>query len=613
MAGRVKTLWQIMRGQRLRYGGAILAILLSTFFMYLRPLICKGAIDYLIIAEDFKAPAFVRRIIAWLGGRSLLAQNLWIAAGAVVLVTVASGVFMYLKGRWSAVASESIAQRLRDRLYDHLQQLPCSYYDRAQTGDLVQRCTSDVETIRLFLSRQAVEMGRAVILITTVLPIMLSLDLRMTLLSVISIPIIVVFATIFFIKIKSNFQQMDEAEGRMTSQLQENLRGVRVVRAFARQEFERQKFGSSNAEYRQRWSRLIDLMGWYWPLSDVLCVAQVGLVLFSGAYFVAQGDLSVGTLYAFVAYVNIFLWPVRNTGRILAELGKAMVSLSRVQEVLSEKPESDELSVAAKSVPGQSVRGDISFEHVSFSHGQDVPVLKDVSFQVKEGQTLAILGPSGSGKSTLINLLLRLYDYKVGAIRLDGIELRELPRKYVRSQIGVVLQEPFLYSRSLRENIKLGHSSAPDEEMASAAALACIHDSIIDFEKGYDTVVGERGITLSGGQRQRVALARAVLKNPPILILDDALSSVDVKTEQLVLRALRERHGHRTTLVIAHRLTTLAQADMILVLDNGQVAQSGTHSSLLREEGMYSRLWRIQSSLEERLGKDLRQRDGSDA
>ncbi|NQU75086.1 MAG: ABC transporter ATP-binding protein, partial [Planctomycetes bacterium] len=524
MLGKIGTLWQLMRGQRLRYGAAVGAMVLSTFFMYLHPLVARGVIDYVIEGKELQAPTFLRQAVEKLGGRTVLGQNLWIAAIAVVLVTAIAGYFAYLKGRWSAMASESLCMRLRDRLYEHLQRLPCSYYDNTQTGDLVQRCTSDVSTIQMFLSVQVVEIARGLILMAGVLPILLLLNVRMTLLSVAIIPVILVFGAVFFSQIRSSFKRMDESEGRMTSRLQENITGARVVRAFARGQFECENFAQRNAEYRDLWYRLIRIISWYWPCSDLMCMTQTGLVLLVGANFVTRGELTIGTLYAFIAYINMFLWPVRHMGRILADLGKALVSLGRVQEILSAEAESD-TTAADRGASAAPVRGEISFEHVSFSHNDDAEVLRDMSFHVNAGQTLAILGPSGAGKSTLIALLLRLYDHQAGAIRLDNVEIRDLPREYVRSQIGVVMQEPFLYSKTVGENIKLGSGNARDEEMVEVASAVCIHESVGEFEKGYDTLVGERGVTLSGGQRQRVALARAMLKNPPILVLDDALSS----------------------------------------------------------------------------------------
>ncbi|MCE5277916.1 MAG: ABC transporter ATP-binding protein/permease, partial [Planctomycetaceae bacterium] len=445
---------------------------------------------------------------------------------------------------------------------------------------------------------------------------------------------------VFFARVQYSFKEMDEAEGRMTAILQENLWGIRVVRAFARQEHERAKFGAGNRTYRDLWYRMIELMSWYWPISNMLTMGQQGLVLVVGGYFMARGRISIGTLYAYLAYVGMMLWPIRMLGRMLMDLGKALVSIGRVNEILDapveedsstgvppmHSPSQDNGQDARATAVGRIVVRDLYFSHASVlpvqkqehgrdahatrqEHGRDAHatadaqamVLEGVSLSVEPGQTLAIMGPSGSGKSTLVSLLLRFYDYTEGSITLDGVELSSLSRHEVRSRIGVVLQEPFLYSRTLRENIKHGRTRAADEEMIAAASAAGVHEAIVQFERGYDTLVGERGVTLSGGQRQRVAIARALLKDPPVLILDDALSSVDTQTEAAILAALEQRRGRRTTIVIAHRLATLMRADRTVVLDRGRVVQNGTHAELLQQDGLYRRLWEIQNRLDEDL------------
>jgi len=591
-----------MRGQRLRYALAIAAIFISVALMYLPPLITRTTIDHVIQRHELTGSGTVRDVVAALGGREAIAENLWMVAAAMVAIVAVAGVFIYLRGKWSAQAAESMARSLREQLYERLQHLPVAWFDTQQTGDLIQRCTSDVETVRMFLASQLVEVARAVVLLAIGLPILLALDVGLGLLSMVVLPIVIWYSMRFFANVRDSFQRVDEAEGQMTATVQENLTGVRVVRAFARQEFECERFGAKNDEYRREWYDLIHLMSIYWPVSGLMTNIQAGLVLVAGAYLAIEGRISLGTLTAFLACVGMYLWPVRRVGRILADLGKALVSLGRINAILSADAESDIADPSAESPAGRDeparppVRGEIVIEGLSFSHGH-VDVLRDISLRVEPGQTLAILGPSGSGKSTIINLLLRLYDYESGSIRLDGVELRDLPRQYVRSRIGVVLQEPFLYSRSLRENIKLGHHTAGDDAMVDAAAAACVHESIVSFDDGYDTVVGERGVTLSGGQRQRVALARALLRQPPVLILDDALSAVDTRTEAMILRALARRHGKQTTIVIAHRLTTLQHADRTVVLDGGRIVQEGTHEQLVGVPGMYRRLWQIQSAV----------------
>jgi len=521
----------------------------------------------------------------------------------VIAVTALGGAFTYLKGQWAALASESIARQLRNRLYNHLQHVSIAYHDKAQTGDLVQRCTSDVDTVRLFYQSQLVELARCFILAVLALIIFISIDWKMTPVAMAMLPVVVAFALIFFKRVQTSFKAMDEAEGAMTAVLQENLTGIRVVRAFSRQEFEIDKFEKRNRKHRDLNYHLFWIMAYYWACSDFLCLAQTALVLMVGGWRVAHGAMSVGTLVAFITLVSMLIWPVRQMGRILSELGKAMVALGRIQEILAE-PEEFSPQKSPNHVLPPRARGEITIRDLSFSHGAK-QILHGINLHVRAGETVAFLGPSGSGKTTLVNLLLRFYDYEQGSITLDGVELKDLDRKYSRSQFGVVMQEPFLYSKTLRDNIKLARHSAADTEAIEAATMAAIHESIESFDKKYDTLVGERGVTLSGGQRQRVALARALLKEAPILILDDALSAVDTRTETMILDALKRRRGKETTLVIAHRLSTLMHADKIVVLDHGKIAQMGTHEELLVQDGLYKKLWQIQGVLEEDLTREM--------
>lgn len=596
------TLWQLTEGQRLRYGAAIAAMGFSNLFVFAVPLVSRLALDH-VVGADEPSP-----IAAWfLDGASLWVGEetrnlLFVAATAIAVLTAIAGVFLYLRSRWASVASEAIVRALRNRLYIHLNRLPCAYHDRADTGDLVQRCTSDVETVRVFLSTQVVEIGRAVLLLATVLPILYWLDPTMTWISVSVFPVIIAFAIYFFRRVKVLFKEMDEAEGAMTTVLQENLTGIRVVRAFARQDFEAEKFGVKNRAYRDRNYRLIKLLASYWAVSDLLCFGQIGLVLGFGAHYLLAGDMSVGTLYAFLTFVSLVIWPVRHMGRVLTDSGKAIVSLGRLREILASEEES--YGDNSEESPARAARGEVEVRDLNFSFG-DEPVLQGISLHVPAGKTLALLGPPGSGKSTLIQLMLRLYDYDDGEILIDGVEIRSLPREEVRDGIAAVLQEPFLYSRSVRSNVGLGKGNASDEQVFGAARAACVHDAIEGFEKGYDTLVGERGVTLSGGQRQRVALARALLKESPILVLDDSLSAVDTDTETQILEALRQREGQATTFIIAHRLSSVMHADEILVFEQGRIVQRGTHESLAREPGPYQRLWQIQGALENEIVQDL--------
>jgi len=591
---KLKPIWALAGGQRLRYGAAIASLVVASCFLYLPPLVPQIVIDGVIAPPEGGADVVVTEGLRLLGGRDYLGQNLWLAALLIVGLTLVAGVFTYLRGRWSAMASEAIARSVRERVYDHLQHLPCTYFDRAKTGDLVQRATSDVETLRVFLSTQVVEIGRAVIMLTAPIPLMLAIDFRMTIASLVLIPIVTGFSLVYFRKVQAAFLKTDESEGRLTTTVQENLTGIRVVRAFARQDFEKAKFDERIREYRDLDFHLYQLHEKFWSISDCLCFLQKALVVGVGIALIIAGELGIGAFFFFLTAVSLFIWPVRMMGRILNDLGKAMVALGRLQEILEEPPESVPDRTRLPAAP-EDLAGSITFDRVTFAHCEGSPVLENVSFKVEPGQTLALLGPSGSGKSTIVNLLLRLYDYDEGSIRLDEHELRTLDRSFVRGQTAVVMQEPFLFSKTLRENLTLGRPAAGEDDVLEAASIACVHEAILAFDEGYDTRVGERGVTLSGGQRQRVALARALLQAPAILVLDDALSAVDAETETLILEALRQRHGRHTTLVIAHRLSTLMHADRILVLEHGRVVQSGTHEELRGQDGLYRRLWSIQN------------------
>jgi ATP-binding cassette subfamily B protein len=587
-------LWQQMRGFRGKYAWAIAALFVFTAINYLTPLIASATIDFALSQKPDES-RITQWIIGLMGGADFVKERLWFPALLMVLLTIFAGGFSYLKGRFAAEASDGIARRLKDRLYDHLQRLPARYHDRAETGDLIQRCTSDVETLRMALASQVVEVSNAVLLLLTALPIMILLDGRMTLVSFALVGPIILFGYVYIGEVKHLFAEVAESEGQVTRVVQENLTGLRVVRAFARQDFEIAKFAGPNKLYRDRSLKLLHLMAWYWSTSDLIVLIQQGIVLFTGAYFISKGTLTVGTLFAFIMFLNMLLWPVRQMGRTLTDLGKSVVALNRMGEILSEPEESAPQNPAT---PPSPALGKIEVTDLVFGHTEENAAINGISFTVEPGETLAILGPSGAGKSTMMHLLLRLYDYSAGSIKFDGHELGDLDRQWVRSQFSVVMQEPFLFSKTIGDNIRLGRGAAENEEIREAARLADIHDTINGFPSGYSTLVGERGVTLSGGQRQRVALARALLQDTPVLLLDDALSAVDAETEATILEALRSRHGRRTTLVIAHRLSTLAHADKVIVLEKGRIIQHGSHAELAEQDGLYRRLWTIQNALE---------------
>jgi len=601
----------ITRGNRMKFLMSILAMGAGVLFSLVMPLMLSGTIDALVSAADGKLDAPVdlpAQLGAWFnarGGVSYLLSHLWIIAVILMVCYAAGSLFNYLRGRWSAFASENIAQKLRDRLYSHLQNLSYEYHVQAQTGDLIQRCTSDVDTVRRFLSAQLTEIFRTVFMVAIAVTVMLSINTQMTLYSMILVPPLFLFAWLFFQWVQRFFKVADEAEGKMSSVLQENLTGVRVVRAFGRQKYEADKFSQANNDLYKKSIKLINLLAVYWSGSDLLALFQGAATLIIGVVVVVTypGKLTIGEMTVFVSYTGMLLWPIRQLGRILSDLGKAMVSFGRASEILLTQPEQEDPDSLRPPLDQ-----DIEFDHVGYEHEANTPVLKDVNFTVKQGQTVAILGATGSGKSTLMNLLQRLYDVKQGEIRIGGVNLNRISKSYLRSRVGLVLQEPFLYSRSVKDNIGIAKRDPSLEMVRAVARTASADDFINHFEKGYDTMVGERGVTLSGGQKQRVAIARTLLKDNDILIFDDSLSAVDTETDRAIREALKEARGElaksATTFIISHRLTTLAEADVIVVLQNGMVTQLGSHEELVKQEGLYKRIYQIQAALEEELADE---------
>ncbi len=590
---RLLFLRQFLKKNLLRYFTAIGFSGIAVLFSILNPMVISFTVDSVIGSEPMKLPDWLLQWVESFGGREALSQKLWIPGLAFVLLTLITGVFQYMKGRWVAISTENGAKIIRDTLYDHLQHMEYHEHVKEQTGDLTQRSTADVETVRKYLAGQVPQVGEIAITVVSTLVTMLSINVGLTLYSLCVIPFIFVASVVFFTKVKTTFKKVEQTDSEMHTTLQENLTGVRVVRAFGRQGYEIEKFREKNGKHRRQVRELINLMSWYWSMSDLLCMAQAAFVLFVSVSWAANGRITLGTVILFSAYIRNLIWPIRHLGRVISDMGQANVALDRIIEILEKPSESRETN-------GQTpkIKGNIQFKNVGFSYPDGTNPLKDITFEVKQGQTVGVLGPTGCGKSSLMHLLVRLFDYREGSIEIDGYELKEIDKKWLRSNIGIVLQEPFLFSKSVIENIKMANPDASMDEIENAARIAAVHDSITSFEKGYETLVGERGVTLSGGQAQRVAIARTVLKDHPILIFDDSLSAVDMETDLLIREALKERSRGVTTFIISHRIHTLAQADFTIVINQGRITQKGTHEELIRESGLYSRIWAIQSKAE---------------
>lgn len=577
--------------------GALIATIMMVIIGFLTPLLLSEIVDSILGSEPFTMPDFLMNPINDLGGRDFLRQNLWIPALALILMNIVNGVFTFIKGRSSAIASENIARKLRNDLYRHLQHLPFAYHVKAQAGELIQRCTSDVDTIRRFLAVQVMEVVNTVLMVVIAMSILLPRSVPITLYSLILVPPLFCFATWFFKMVHKSFEVADEADGVLNAVLQENLSGVRVVRAFGQQEREVEKFDRVNNDLRKKNLRLNELLAIYWGGGDAISMTQTLLTLVVCIIYACNGWITVGTLIVFTSTLGMLLFPIRQLGRTLSDAGKAMVSMKRVQAILHEEAEPDEPNALKPDL-----HGDIVFDHVSFAYPDDnVPVLRDVSFTIPAGKTAAVLGGTGSGKSTMMYLLQRLYTPTSGKITIGGVDIQQIDRKYLRAHVGLILQEPFLYSKSIRENVGITAPEQEAERIEHAADIASASGFIAKADKGWETVVGERGVTLSGGQKQRIAIARTLLKDNNILIFDDSLSAVDTETDAQIRAALRHEQKDVTTLIISHRVTTLSQADLILVLENGQITQQGTHVELCSQPGLYQRINSIQNALEEEL------------
>ncbi|MDG1113516.1 MAG: ABC transporter ATP-binding protein [Pseudomonadales bacterium] len=574
---------------------ALLAMIASFALLFTVPMITRSMLDRLTgEAPDTYLTWLQNFMPSGLSDDHALYLQLGLSGILIVLCTALAGYFVYLRGKQIAAAAEGMARRLRDTLMNHLNHLPIAFHHQADTGDLIQRCTSDIETFRVFVSGQIIEIGRAVLMLLIVTPILLSLDVTMTGVALITMPLLLLSAVLFFNRVKAMFLEVDEAEASLTTVLQENLTGIRVVRAFARQDFEAEKFGRANARFRDQNQRLMRFLGFYYGASDIVCLFQVGLILFVGAHWVLADAMTIGTLFAFITYEGMIIWPIRHMGRVLTDSGKAVVALKRMAEILSE-PEESNLEQALTA----PLSGRIKLNGVTFHHQNNPPVLSNLSLTIAAGETVALVGAPGAGKSTLIQLLLRLYDPQQGSLWVDDFDLSQLSRKSVRAQMGVVLQESFLFAGSIADNLRIGQTQASLADMTEAVTTANLLDTIDGLPNGFDALVGERGVTLSGGQRQRLAIARALLKDPAILILDDALSAVDTDTESLILDNLRRVRANRTTLIVAHRLSTVMHADRIIVLADGEVAQIGNHATLSQTPGIYRQLCELQGQVQD--------------
>ena len=561
---------------------AVFASFITTILNSLTPQIFRFTIDSVLGSNQYP----------------FLSEHLCIMALVVIGVAVMSGIFLYVGRVGTALAGETFAKNMRDALFVHVQKLPMSWHDKNQTGDIIQRCTSDVEVIRNFVVTQLLEVFRTSFLVIVSFDMMMSMNVKLSLIVLAFVPVVVLYSAIFYRLIARRFTDADEAEGELSTVVQENATGVRVVRAFGREKFEMDRFREKNDAFAKLWIKLGTLSGLYWGVGDLITGLQVVTIIVLGAVEAVRGTISVGEFVAFASYNTTLVWPIRGLGRILSDMSKAGVSFERVDYIIR----GEEEGYSEQKRKSEQLTEDIQFSHVSFSYEDGQDVLSDVSFEIPAGTTFGILGGTGSGKSTIVQLLTRLYECEEngGTIRIGGRDILEIPLEELRDKVGMVLQEPFLYSRTIKENICASRPDVSMEEIRKAAQIACVDDAIMSFPDGYDTLFGERGVTLSGGQRQRVAIARMLLSRSPVMVFDDSLSAVDAKTDYQIRLALKKERGDSTLILISHRITTLMGADQIMVVNHGKIEELGTHEELIEREGIYRKIYEIQMSHDDR-------------
>ena len=589
---KLELIWRFLRGSKGLFVLSMIAAAMTALADMITPQIIRAAVDNAIGGNEPTFGPAVMRIVNAAGGFEYLGKNLWLMALAVLVVAVVKVLSQYSFLIFNTRASETLVKTMRDTLYTHIERLPFSWHMKNHTGDIIQRCTSDVETTRNFVAGQMSNLFRILILIVLSMTFMFSMNVLLGVIALLPMPIIVLYSISFHNKIGNGFKECDESEGRLSAMAQENLTGVRVVRAFGRERYEKDRFEKHNEEYTNLWVRLAKVMSRFWSTSDILSGTQILLVVVFGVIFCLRGEMTSGEYIAFISYNSMLVWPIRQLGRMISDMSKAGVAIDRIGYIMGSEEEKD-----TENAGTPDMTGDIVFENVNFAYDNCPQMLHDISFTMKAGTTLGILGGTGSGKSTLMLLLDRLYDLPAenGRITIGGVNIADIKLEHLRKNIGIVLQEPFLFSRTLKENIAITNADLTLTDIREAARAACLDETIDSFSKGYETFVGERGVTLSGGQKQRAAIARMLTQHTPIMIFDDSLSAVDAETDAKIRKALEARFGSASIILISHRITTLSKCDQIIVLDRGRIVEKGSPDELRSAGGLYQRIYEIQS------------------
>ena len=584
--------WHFLRGSKAYFIIAIVCISLMNLLALIVPRVISYTVDTLITGKESDLPAFIVDAIESIGGSAYIREHLYLIAVFLMVIGALSALCNYLYRYYNNKGAETLVETMRNEIFAHIARLPFSWHTKNQTGDIIQRCTSDVDAVKNFVSGQLTEVFRVVLMVAFSLYFMFTINVKLALIAVILIPINIAYSAYGHKRMGKIFEEADVEEGKLSAVVQENLTGVRVVRAFGRELFEKERFEKQNHDYWKMWIRMDWVLAWFWAIGTLLLSLQTMIVVVLGAVYAVRGEMLAGEYIAFFSYNIMLAWPIRLLGRLISGLSRSEIATDRIRYIMNSEPEKDE---GKKQRPDMT--GDIVFNNVSFAYDESKEIVKDVSFRIKGGTTVGILGGTGSGKSTLMHLLNRLYELpkENGSITISGVDIKDIEVGYLRENVGMVLQEPYLFSRTLAENIALGGTNAEIDDIKEAAGTASLLETIENFKEGFETTVGERGVTLSGGQKQRTAIARMLIGKSPIMVFDDSLSAVDAETDAKIRKGLMEKGKDSTVIIISHRITTLMAADNILVLDKGRLVESGTHDELIKNTGIYRKIYDIQS------------------
>jgi ATP-binding cassette subfamily B protein len=593
----IKTCHQLIKGYETVFWLSLVAQIFMGAAQVFASFLTKVMVDTILGVDTLNSSGYVEQWIIFLitGGRGsqYLVDNapmvLSVSIGvSAIVAAIASLIRMTMRGYVAAVVNGS----MEIKLFDHLERLPYSFYKKKKSGDLIQTCTRDIDVLRKFLIADLSNVNWTLWICIFCFGILMSISPKLTLVTLCLFPAMFIYSFFLIKKVRLLYRATDDSEGRMTDKISENLAAVRIVKAFNAEKYEIENFETYLTDYKGKFIKWRKLSAFFFSSSDIFVFGSKLLALIWGIYLCYTGEIGAGTLVLSFIFVNMMVWPLRDVSTTLSNMGQYIASADRVRLILDEPLEDTTSGLTPV------IRGNIVFHHVGFRYDDaKTETIHDVSFKIEAGQTVAIMGKTGSGKSTLSLLLTRLYDYTSGSITIDGVELRTIQKSYLRRNVVPVLQDPFLFSKSISANITMANKNATQDEVRRAAHIAAIDNTIENFKNGYDTAVGEKGMSLSGGQKQRVAIARTIISNAPVLIFDDSLSAVDTETDLAIRNNLKQYGKGITTIIITHRISTARDADLIIVLEDGHVSEMGTHGQLVLIPGLYSRIAEIQGKM----------------